>query len=238
MPNTFLQPLLTLETLESSMVTIEGGMFEMGGESYRDDAKPLHSVSLSPFGLCRYPVSQSLWLGVMGGYPEFLHFNGSDRPVEKVSWLDCQIFLEKLNQHPRFHDYRLPTEAEWEYAALGGVLNKRGLSYADDTDLDEEGWYIDNSFGETQVKGLKLPNALGLFDLRGNVWEWCQDWYSEKYYASSPVTNPQGPDHGWQRVGRGSSWRGDEVGTGFTFRYGWRTNDRSYYLGFRLARSL
>lgn len=237
MPATLLQPLLTLDTLDSAMVTIQGGTFRMGSNNNSDE-KPIHKVLLSDFMLCRYPVTQSLWMEVIGADPDELYFTGSDRPVESVSWDYSQIFLEKLNRRPGFKGYRLPTEAEWEFASRGGERYNQGFEYAGGADLDEVGWYDENSFGETHAQGLKLPNALGLYDLSGNVWEWCQDRYNEKYYASSPDVNPQGPDHGERRVIRGGSWGYFAALARVSRRGYWYPDRRFNSLGFRLARSL
>jgi formylglycine-generating enzyme required for sulfatase activity len=231
-----LQPPLTLSTLDQHMVRIEGGSFEMGGESIFDNAKPIHRVNLDAFALCRYLVTQALWREVMGTDPEALYFTGADRPVEKVSWEYCQAFIQALNARTGLR-YRLPTEAEWEYAARGGKYNQ-GFEYSGSADLDEVGWYEDNSYGETQPAGLKAPNALGLYDMTGNVWECCQDWYGEKYYASSPPDNPQGPADGASRVFRGGSWRDGPAFTRVSRRYGWVPVNRYRLLGFRLARSI
>ncbi|MDX1908243.1 MAG: SUMF1/EgtB/PvdO family nonheme iron enzyme [Bacteroidia bacterium] len=230
-----LQPPLTLGRLAENMVPVEGGTFSMGSDTYSDE-KPIHKVKLSNFALCRYPVTQALWREVMGTDPEALYFTGADRPVERVSWEDCQAFLQALNARTDLR-YRLPTEAEWEYAARGGKYNQ-GFEYSGSADLDEVGWYGDNSYGETQPAGLKAPNALGLHDMSGNVWEWCQDWYGGDYYASSPPDNPQGPADGASRVDRGGSWNDDRANARVSLRNRWPPDSWRRLLGFRLARSL
>ncbi|MDX1908242.1 MAG: formylglycine-generating enzyme family protein [Bacteroidia bacterium] len=233
-----LNPSLSLATLDQHMVRIEGGSFEMGSDSEESNAneKPIHTVRLDTFALCRYPVTQGLWREVMGADPERLCFTGADRPVEDVSWDDCQVFIQSLNALTGLH-YRLPTEAEWEYATRGGKYSQ-GFDYSGSADLDEVGWYADNSYGETQPVGLHAPNALGLYDMSGNVWEWCQDWYGITYYANSPSDNPLGPAGGASRVRRGGSWLLDPVDAHVSFRSYWHPFDRFHYLGFRLARSL
>lgn len=139
----------------------------------------------------------------MGKNPS--RFTGNDQcPVEKVSWYDCQDFIEQLNRITGEH-FRLPTEAEWEFAARGGNESK-GCRYADSNDLDEVAWYIDNSNSPTSQVATKQPNELGLYDMSGNVWEWCADWYDEDYYKTSPEVDPQGPALGLIRVLRGGSW--------------------------------
>lgn len=230
---------LSLATLEAHMVRIEGGSFDMGSDAY-DDEKPIHRVKLDAFALCRYPVTQGLWREVMGADPEELYFTGADRPVENVSWDDCQAFLKHLNGRVGLaaaQGYRLPTEAEWEYAARGGRYGQ-DFGYSGSADLDEVGWYNENSYGETQLVGLRAPNALGLCDMSGNVWEWCQDWYDGEYYAQSPADNPQGPADGAFRVNRGGSWDSDPVYARVSNRNGWNPGYRNRSLGFRLARLL
>ncbi|TAE51931.1 MAG: formylglycine-generating enzyme family protein [Bacteroidetes bacterium] len=257
---------LSLATLDQHMVRIEGGSFEMGGESISDDAKPVHRVRLNSFALCRYPVTQALWREVMGADPEELYFTGGDRPVEKVHWYDALACCNRLSEAsglepaytidphkqdpknrnsfdhlkwsvsliPDSKGYRLPSEAEWEYAARGGRY-ARDYDYAGSTDLDEVGWYDDNSYDETQPPGLKLPNALGLYDLSGNVWEWCQDWYGD--YLSQAKTHSSGPADGEYRVSRGGSWYYDLGYTRVSRRYSWHPDSRNDYLSLRLARS-
>ena len=167
--------------LEANMVCVEGGTFAMG--SYWD--KPIHQVTLSTFYLCKYEVTQELWQAVMGNNPS--EFFGLKRPVENVDWWAAQRFITKLNQLTG-RNYRLPTEAEWEYAARSG--NREDPRY----NLDEIAWYEDNSDMQTHDVGMKHANGLGLYDMLGNVWEWCQDWYGK--YESKAQTNPKGPAEG------------------------------------------
>ena len=266
MPPTLLLPVLTLATLDRHMVAIPGGAFDMGGESFLNNAKPIHRVQLDAFSLCRYPVTQRLWREVMGQDPEQLYFVGEDRPVEGVSWYDAVDFCNQLSTQeglsPAYHidreqqdpnnqssvddlkwtvvrlpganGYRLPTEAEWEYAARGGP-GQPETPYAGSADLDEVGWYDGNSYDETQPVGLRAPNALGLYDLSGNVWEWCQDWYDQ--YPSGPQKNPTGPANGASRVYRGGCWSNDAAGAPLSSRFNWHPDDRSRGRGLRLARS-
>ncbi|GAB4426496.1 MAG: formylglycine-generating enzyme family protein [Bacteroidia bacterium] len=217
---------LSLATLPQHMIPIEGGTFQMDED---------YLVSLGDYLLCRYPVTQALWREVMGTDPEELYFTGADRPVERVSWNDCQAFIQALNARTGLH-YRLPTEAEWEYAARGGTYGQ-GFAYSGSADLDEVGWYGDNSYGETLPTGLRLPNALGLYDLSGNVWEWCQDWYASNY-PSEPQTNPGGPADGAYRVGRGGGWVYDPVRARVSLRLYWHPVFRRHVLGLRLARTI
>ena len=209
----------TVNGVTFTMVTVEGGTFTMGASSddsdAHDDERPAHEVTLSSFSIGKTEVTQALWLAVMGSNPSlFTPDNGysSDlnRPVECVSWYDCQTFITKLNEMTG-KTFRLPTEAEWEFAARGG--NKgNGYRYAGSNDIDEVAWYWNNipsntegteGYG-TQPVGTKAPNELGLYDMTGNVWEWCQDWIGT--YSSEPQTDPQGPETGIMRVGRGGGW--------------------------------
>jgi len=180
-----------IQNLIDNMVRVDGGTFTMGatseqGSNAAGDEKPAHQVNLSSFSIGKYEVSQEEWEAVMGSNPSY--FKGAKRPVEKVSWNDCQAFIRKLNELTG-RSFRLPTEAEWEYAARGG--NKSiGDKYAGGDNLGSVAWYEDNSGGTTHNVGTKSPNELGLYDMSGNVWEWCQDWYDS--YSSSAQTNPKG----------------------------------------------
>lgn len=194
-----------IQNLVSNMVYVEGGTFTMGatseqGKDAYDDERPAHQVTLSSFSIGKYEVTQEEWEAVMGNNPS--SFKGAKRPVERVSWNDCQEFIRKLNTMTGKR-FRLPTEAEWEYAARGG--NKSiGYKYAGSDNLDRVAWYDSNSGNATHDIGQKSPNELGLYDMSGNVWEWCQDWYGG-YYSFSQ-TNPSGPSSGSIRVDRGGSW--------------------------------
>lgn len=221
------------------MVSIEGGEFDMGGESILVNTKPIHRVRLDDFQLCRFPVNQQLWCDVMGSDPEALWFEGRERPVERVSWDDCQAFLQRLNALTA-GGYRLPTEAEWEYAAREGRYN-RHYEYSGSSRLQEVGFFRDNSFSETLPAGYHRPNAMGLYDLSGNVEEWCEDWYDGDYYQhcadQGTVSNPTGPESGDDRVYRGGSWLYSAGRARVSDRDGWRPDLRDGNLGFRLARS-
>lgn len=189
------------------MVYVQGGTFQMGatpeqvGDAY-DDEKPVHSVSLSDFHIGRYEVTQGLWEEVMGANPSY-NKAGDNYPVERVIWEDCQRFIEQLNRRTGLN-FRLPTEAEWEYAARGG-RKSRGYKYSGSTyDLGSVAWYDGNSGNETHPVGQKQANELGLYDMSGNVYEWCYDWYGR--YSSSSQRNPSGPASGASRVVRGGSF--------------------------------
>ena len=195
-----------LRELEENMVWVEGGTFTMGATSEQgsdaySNETPIHQVTLSGFYICKYEVTQELWQSVMGNNPS--KFKGNlNRPVETVSWDDCQEFIGKLNKMTGKR-YRLPTEAEWEYAARGGNKSN-GYKYAGSTDLGSVAWYDDNSGNSTHAVGTKQANELGLYDMTGNVWEWCVDWYD--LYSSASQTNPTGPSLGSIRMCRGGCW--------------------------------
>lgn len=195
----------TVNGVSFEMVLVEGGTFRMGATSEQgDDAwnseKPVHGVTLSSYYIGKTEVTQALWQAVMGSNPS--NFNGSNLPVECVSWNDCQEFIQKLNRLTG-RNFRLPTEAEWEFACRGGN-NSRGYKYSGSNNLGSVAWYDDNSGGQTHPVGTKAPNELGIFDMSGNVWEWCSDWYAN--YTSYSQTNPTGPQSGSDRVYRGGSW--------------------------------
>ncbi len=196
-----------------------------------DDEKPTHSVTLSSFYLCKYEVTQALWRAVMGNIPS--RFKGNNLPVEKVSWDDCQTFITRLNNLTG-KNFRLPTEAEWEYAARGGNRS-RGYKYSGSNVLSDVAWYDDNSGGKTHPVGSKSPNELGLYDMSGNVREWCYDWFGT--YSSSAQTNPTGPSSGSFRVRRGGSWDFAAVSCRSSTRNRDAPDDRIENLGLRLALS-
>ena len=187
------------------MVYVSGGTFTMGatseqGSDAEDDEKPTHSVTVSDFYICKYEVTQTLWKEVMGNNPS--SWKGDNLPVENVSWDDCQDFIRKLNTLTG-KNFRLPTEAEWEFAARGGNKS-RGYKYAGSNNIGDVAWYDGNSGNKTHVVGTKSPNELGIYDMSGNVYEWCQDWYGD--YSSASQTNPTGASNGSYRVLRGGSW--------------------------------
>ena len=187
------------------MVYVKGGTFTMGaiseqGADAYDDEKPAHSVTLSDFYIGKYEVTQAQWRAVMGSNPS--SFKGDNLPVENVSWNDIQKFIQKLNAQTG-KEFRLPTEAEWEYAARGGSKS-RGYKYSGSNNIGDVAWYSGNSGSKTHPVGQKQPNELGIYDMSGNVWEWCSDWYGS--YSSSSQTNPKGPNSGDYRVLRGGDW--------------------------------
>ena len=223
--------------VDFTMVFVEGGTFTMGatseqGEDADDDEYPTHSVTLSDYYIGETEVTQALWKAVMGNNPSF--FKGNSLPVENVSYNDVKEFITKLNQKTG-KTFRLPTEAEWEYAARGGNKSK-GYKYAGSNTIDDVAWYDDNSNFKTHPVKTKQPNELGIYDMSGNVWEWCSDWYGD--YTSEAQTNPQGPSSGSDRVARGGSWGSDARFCRVSLRYSGSPSSRANSLGFRLALAL
>ncbi len=223
------------------MVFVKGGSFKMGCTSEQSDCdgdeKPVHTVTVSDFYMSATEVTQAQWKEVMGNNPSY--FKGDNLPVEIVSWNDIQKFLKKLNQQSG-KNYRLPTEAEWEYASRGGVeTNGRSsqTQYAGSNNIDAVAWYSGNSGSKTHPVAQKQPNELGLYDMSGNVWEWCNDWYDEDYYSKSPQNNPQGANRGEYRVLRGGSWSYFARNCRVANRHGNYPDYRGSIVGFRLVRS-
>lgn len=233
----------TVNGVSFKMVVVEGGTFMMGataeqGSDADDSEKPAHQVTLSSYSIGETEVTQALWLAVMGSNPSLFTFN-LQHPVERVSWNDCKVFISKLNQMTG-KSFRLPTEAEWEYAARGGKLSQ-GYKYAGSNTVGDVAWYYDNSdalgssspdYGMHTV-ATKAPNELGLYDMSGNVWEWCQDGYD--YYASNAQTNPVGPYTGSGRVYRGGCWNSNSRYCRVSYRTSNSPSVAFYNLGLRLA---
>jgi formylglycine-generating enzyme required for sulfatase activity len=226
----------TVKGVAFKMIYVEGGSFMMGAPDYDSEAaeieKPAHRVSLDGYYIAETQVTQELWYEVMGDNPSDFKGN-AQRPVDSVSWNDCQEFINKLNQHTG-QKFSLPTEAQWEYAARGGKKSK-GYKYAGGNDLSRVAYYNGNSNSETHPVRQKLPNELGLYDMTGNVWEWCRDWYDDDYYASSPQHNPEGPTSGSLRVLRGGSWISDSRGCRLFCRRHCAPDGRSRSHGLRLV---
>ena len=215
------------------MVLVEAGTFTMGAtpemKDPYDDEKPTHKVTLTnDYYIGKYEVTQALWQAVMGNNPSF--FKGDNLPVEQVSWNDCQEFISKLNRITG-KTFRLPTEAEWEYAARGGKKS-RGYQYSGSNNISDVAWYGDNSGSKTHAVGSKQANDLGIYDMSGNVYEWCHDWYDN--YSSSSQTNPTGATSGSFRVFRGGSWYYVARDCRSSCRGYITPGYRYYYLGLRL----
>ena len=217
------------------MIAIPGGSFLMGSEDFDDTNKSVHPVTLSPFHIGKFQVTQAQWQAVMKTNPS--HFKGDNLPVENVSWNEAVSFCEKLSKQTG-QTYRLPTEAEWEYACLAGSTGK--YCFGDDEALLKDyAWYDKNSDNKTHPVGEKTPNNWGLHDMHGNVWEWCQDWYSGNYYEElvrqGEAVNPQGPATGDYRVLRGGSWFNDRLDARAVYRNGYHAAYRNLSLGFRVV---
>ena len=225
---------------ELEMVAIPPGEFQMGSPSQEKDRYsnegPQHQVRLTkPFWLGRYEVTQAQWKAVMGSNSNPSYFKGDNLPVEQVSWNDCQSFVEKLNALGQ-GTFRLPTEAEWEYVCRAGMTTR--FYWGDDSSYSQVGkyaWYVENSGLQTHPVGEKEPNAWGLYDMSGNVWEWCEDWYGA--YSGGLEVDPKGQESGETRVLRGGIWSfGPRL-----LRSAYRSSNglvaRHHYVGFRLART-
>jgi formylglycine-generating enzyme required for sulfatase activity len=220
------------------LVPIPAGEFQMGSPDSDSNAfrfeKPQHLVKITkPFYLNVYEVTQQQYEKVMGSKPS--HFKGPQNPVEQVSWNDAVEFCRKLSEQESV-EYRLPTEAEWEYACRAGTTTK--YSFGDsESELGDYAWYSENASGTTHPVGGKKPNAWGLYDMHGNVFEWCQDWYGD-YHRAATVTDPTGPSNGSYRVYRGGGWGSDSVNCRSAYRDGNSPVIRRDYLGFRVVRDI
>ena len=244
--NSLAEPLRSrLKKLMADMVLVESGTYMMGNpdrdrnDEYAEDVP--HEVTLSSFYICKYEVTEALWTAVMGSNPSKYPL-GDNYPVEQVNWYDCQDFVEKLSELTGRH-FRLPTEAEWEYAARGGQRS-RGYRYSGSYALDEIGWHVGNAHHYKREVGTKKPNELGLYDMTGNVCEWCQDKLDTEYYHHSPSINPQGPDRSTykdNRCFRGGSVcdddKYDELKV-YTRNTGMPPEEKYGHLGLRLAMSV
>ena len=218
------------------MVFVPSGTFSMGCtfeqlNSCAYDEKPSHTVTLKGFAISKYEVTQKMWKEVMGSNPSLVV--GDDLPVHNVSWDDVQVFIQRLNQKTGIN-YRLPTEAEWEYAARGGNLQGEiPFLYSGSSDLPSVAWFNENSEEKPHAVGGKQPNALGLYDMSGNVWEWCSDIY--ELYGDKPQQNPTGASKGMSRVTRGGCYAGLALQCRVTTRKSMYQGSRDATTGFRLA---
>jgi formylglycine-generating enzyme required for sulfatase activity len=230
-----------LENLHNSFVPIPGGSFLMGSNEGEDDERPIHNVLIEGFLMCKYEVTQQQWFEVMGTKPwEGLKYVniGDNCPVVNVDWYDVRDFIKQLNKRSGDH-FRLPTEAEWEYTCRAESTTKFAHgSYK--MNLTQYAWFYDNAFKKgdmhAQDVGTRKPNNWGIYDMVGNVYEWCSDWYSRNYYNKSPVQTPKGPMYGSYKSVRGGDWARTD--------YFLRSASRRYYsphykdvnVGFRLAK--
>lgn len=216
-----------------TFVSVPAGCFQMGDNSDKaeDEEKPVHEVCLSGFQIGTYEVTQGQWKKVMGNNPSGFKQCGDNCPVENVSWTEVQGFIGKLNALSKA-SYRLPTEAEWEYAARSGGKQE---TYSGGNDAEKVAWFEANSDQKTSPVGKKQPNGLGIYDMSGNVWEWTADFFAEDFYANSPRQNPTGPAAGKFRVNRGGSWYVESTGVRTTVRGSNEPDKRTSNLGFRLV---
>ncbi len=227
--------IVTESAIDLEMVHVQGGGFMMGCLPEKDNAckrneLPAHEQIIASFYIGKFEITQDQWKKVMGSLPD--RFDGCGLcPIVDVSWHDIQLFLRKLNELCG-KQFRLPTEAEWEYAAKGG-LSSKGYRFAGSENLDEVAWYADNSNQKTNPVGTKLPNELGLFDMTGNVWEWCEDRYGFYEYRNVPMAKRE--DIGIERVTRGGACDSFNESCRLVFRSSANPDARSFTLGFRVA---
>jgi len=220
------------------LILIRSGSFRMGGdkklEQAEDHETPRRAVKISKaFFLGKYEVTQAQWSEMMNNNPS--EFKDDKRPVERVSWNDVQAFVQKLNTKEETNKYRLPTESEWEYAARAGSESSYNFG-SNANKLSQYAWYRKNSAGETHPVGQLKPNSWGLFDMHGNVHEWCQDWFDRKYYSQSPSNDPLGPSSGMAKVLRGGDWGSEDWYCRCASRSLSSPERRSNRLGFRLIK--
>ncbi|MBP5412560.1 MAG: SUMF1/EgtB/PvdO family nonheme iron enzyme [Bacteroidales bacterium] len=200
--------IFTIGEVVLEMIKVEGGTFMMGatpeqGEYVNADEKPVHAVTLGSFYIGKYLVTQALWNEIMDFNPS--HFSGEDLPVEQVNWYSCQQFVQKLSEKTG-KVFRLPTEAEWEFAARGGVKSE-GFKYSGSNNINEVAWHDEDwDRGSTHPVGTKAPNELGIYDMSGNVREWCQDWYANAYSDAAPLNMESNPNVKVNKVIRGGGW--------------------------------
>ena len=244
---------INASVLPKNMIYVEGGSFMMGSKDGHDDERPVHKVTVSSFWIGKYEVTQKEWKEVMGN--NLSNQKGDNLPVEQVSWYDAVEYCnyrsiaegllpcyrgkgDNISCDWTANGYRLPTEAEWEYAARGGIMSK-GYKYSGSDNINAVAWYYNNSGGKTHTFGTKAANELGIYDMSGNVWEWCWDWYSNSYYSSIPANNPTGPTSGASRVRRGGSWYDRSSGNAVSSRsFGSAYRGSSNDLGFRVCRTI
>ncbi len=235
-------PQTYVNSVQMEFVQIPSGTFFMGSQDYEEGSskeKPRHEVHISKaFYLGKVETTQKQWLDVMG--TEHLNnFPSPNRPVDEVSWNDVQAFIQKLNEIENVHLYRLPTEAEWEYAARAG--SETAFSFGDiseDKPLQQYAWYELNSGKQSHPVGTLQPNAWGLYDMHGNISEWVQDWYGKKFYSVSPQVDPKGPATGEKRVVRGGSWIHQAYSCRSAFRGYFSADYTDSDFGFRIVREI
>jgi len=215
------------------LVYVQGGTFQMGDHKGESFESYVHAVAVKSFYIGKFEVTQKQWKQITGSNPS--SFTGCDDcPVDRVSYEDAKSFLSQLSQKTG-KKYRLPTEAEWEFAARGGIKSL-GFIYAGSNFIDHIAWSEENANKTTHMVGKKHPNELGIYDMTGNIYEWCTDWFNEKYYKSSPIENPAGPVSGENRVIRGGSWKYKPKEIKVTHRMSIRPTSRYSDIGIRVVR--
>jgi formylglycine-generating enzyme required for sulfatase activity len=238
----------TTTAINIEMVHVKGGCYQMGNifpenrEDYPADELPVHEVCVDDFNIGKFEVTQGQWKKIMGNNPSEESSCGDNCPVQNVSWIEVQDFIIRLNSSRSGSKYRLPTEAEFEYAQRSGGKNER---YSGGNDVDSVAWYYKNAldtskkeeFHKIHPVGLKSPNGLGAYDMSGNVWEWTNDWYDENYYSHSPRNNPTGPASGTMRAVRGGCASGYIWNMRTSRRDGYEPNYSYRSIGFRLVRN-
>lgn len=229
-PDDFISP-----ATDIGFVRLDGGCYLMGSDSQKgfDFERPVHEVCVHPFLIGRTEVTPKQWMAIMDENPS--KFIGPNRPVDRVSFLDAEFFIRKLNEVEGTTLYRLPTEAEWEYAARAGTTTE--YYWGDEMD-DDYAWYYGTSRFKTHPVGTKKPNRFGLYDMLGNVWEWVSDWFDIDYYRVSPKDNPKGPAAGKFRTRRGGSSANLVTHVRSATRYRGPPDKRHHILGLRVARSM
>lgn len=238
--NTPLDPKMVelLKSIEDKMVKVDGGNFTMGCVIVQDtecyaQEKPRHIVTLNTYYIDKFDITQKEWKAVMGTSPAAKYC--ADCPVVNVTWFEAQEFINKLNQMSN-KNYRLPTEAEWEYAAKGGNKS-HGYKYAGGNEARTVAWYDSTISKTVHPVGQMAPNELGLFDMSGDVWQWCSDWFNDKYYSTSPSSNPTGPARGTTRCVRGGSWWGPMRDCRVANRDQFPPESKDDDVGFRIVRN-
>jgi len=225
---------MVIQPVEPKMVWVEGGTFTMGcteeqGEDCYEDEKPSHQVTVSGFYIGKYEVTQKEWVATMGANPS--SYKGELLPVDNISWNDIQEYIFKLKAATG-NNYRLPTEAEWEYAARGGNKSQHN-KYSGSNNYEEVAWHLGNGDSHPHSVGKKKPNELGIYDMSGNVFEFCSDWYGE--YTDDILTNPIGPTEGKYRILRGGGWNNHPIFTRISCRSTWTPQHSCGVGGFRLV---
>ena len=215
--------------IPDGMVYVDGGQFTRIGINDKKKEKTEHSITIGSFLMDETEVTQREYRHVMGKYAS--DYTGCmECPVENVSWFDAMEYARMIGK-------RLPTEAEWEFAARGGARANHVYEYSGSNKIDDVAWYLSNTESKQPV-GKKKPNAIGLYDMSGNVWEWCSDWFHDDYFQIAKNENPQGPDYGTEKVVRGGSWFSNEVFCNVSRRYKLKPDYRDTNFGFRCVKDL